>query len=166
MHLKNAHTPVRCMICAAKFNPSADIAVGDAYGYEGEDASQGLSALLVRTETGREMLHEAADALNLTATSPERLLEGHEQVDCEVSVRAFEALVGFPSAPRAPAGEAPAAAVADIRWRMRVESAESEAEAVRMTRRKLRAEWLRRMLRMPLGLAKRIMRILARGGRA
>ena len=168
--LKEAHTPIRCVVCADKFNSSADLVVGDAYGYEGEDAGEGLSAVLVRTATGRAALEAAGGALQLLPTTGERLLRAHVKKDCAADVTAFEQIVGFPDEPDARAGRgstserggesAPSPAAArDLRWRLRAEKTDDAAEVARMIDRRLRFERWGRVLRAPLTLIRRAFRM-------
>ncbi len=164
--LKEAHTPVRCVVCADKFNSSADIVIGDAYGYDGQDADEGLSAVLVRSAAGRDALAAARGALQLLPTTGEQLLRTHVKSDCSAAASAFEQIIGFPEdpLPRAeqdstsecgPDDAAAPAAVHDLRWRMCVERADDDARIARLIDRRLRSEQLRRVLRAPLTLIRR-----------
>ncbi len=100
MRLKDPYTPVRCRLCFDKFNVLADIACGDGYGAPHSD--EGVSAVLVRTERGEQVIADAEETLHLEKVGPETVLEQHHPTkrrrDCLAYSVAFTELC--PDAPR------------------------------------------------------------------
>ena len=74
--IKDIYTPLRCRLCFDKMNVLSDIVVGDAWGLrKGKD---GFSAIIVRTDKGRDALLSAqkAGALKLETVDPEAVFKG------------------------------------------------------------------------------------------
>lgn len=74
LELKEAFTPVRCCLCFDKLNVLSDIAFGD--GYHGPFRSEGVSAILVRTDRGAQALAAATDSLELIDAQLDELVAG------------------------------------------------------------------------------------------
>lgn len=60
MEIKDFFTPVRCRLCFDKLNVFADLTLGAPDGIKGGDRQSGESVVLVRTETGRQLIAEAS----------------------------------------------------------------------------------------------------------
>jgi hypothetical protein len=62
MIMKDYFTPARCLLCFDKMNIYADIVVGDPHGIQGVDRINGESLVLIRTESGKEILKKAVES--------------------------------------------------------------------------------------------------------
>jgi coenzyme F420 hydrogenase subunit beta len=69
------HTQWRCRLCADHIGEHADLSIGDPWYRPVADGDPGQSLIVVRTERGREILHEAMQAgvLHLEARSVQTL---------------------------------------------------------------------------------------------
>jgi coenzyme F420 hydrogenase subunit beta len=69
------HTPFRCRLCPDSTGEFADISCGDPWYRQIEPNDPGRSLVLVRTDTGREILHEALQAgyVQLERAEPQTL---------------------------------------------------------------------------------------------
>jgi len=152
---KDRFTPARCRLCFDKFNVLADISLGDAWGVREE--YEGVSAVLVRTERGMEVIQSArqAGAVQLEEVDPEAIFRGN---DLERRRRAWTAYTkAWMQMERlAPDLGIPDRAVADIRHlrlvphrrllkeSLRLRMARSRRQVVRRARRTALCEQLRR----------------------
>jgi coenzyme F420 hydrogenase subunit beta len=74
--VKDIYTPLRCRLCFDKMNVLSDIVIGDAWGLQKD--KEGYSAIIVRTEKGRDALLSAqkAGAIKLTPVDVEAVFKG------------------------------------------------------------------------------------------
>jgi coenzyme F420 hydrogenase subunit beta len=74
--IKDIYTPLRCRLCFDKTNVLSDIVVGDAWGLRRD--KEGFSAIIARTDKGRDVLLSAqkADALKLDTVNAEAVFKG------------------------------------------------------------------------------------------
>ena len=74
--IKDIYTPLRCRLCFDKMNVLSDIVVGDAWGLSKD--KEGFSAVIVRTEKGRDALLSAqkTGVLKLEDVDAEAVFKG------------------------------------------------------------------------------------------